>query len=117
MITIGKELFTSLALYSFIKNFRLCKEEIQAEAKALAETANSSAESKKLKNLEKNLADKRVEKEAKRVAYEAELATLPAIFPEMEEQLRGVLTKLQLLEKQRMAYIKVTIYVSSNLIS
>mgnify|MGYP000475769825 CR=1 FL=1 len=100
-VTYVKITFTKSAL------FRLCKEEIQAEAKALGETANNSKDSKKVKDLEKALADKRLQKSAKKLEYETELATLPQKFPEMEEELRQVMTKIQLLEKQRLTYVKV----------
>ena len=80
---------------------------IQAEASALAETANSSKDSVKVQNLQKVAEMKKLDKAAAKERYESELATLPHQFPEAESQLKEVLAKIKSLEEQRLQYIKV----------
>jgi len=86
--------------------YRCCREEIQAEASALAETANSSKDSVKVQNLQKVAEMKKLDKTAAKERYKSELATLPRQFPEAERLLKEVLAKIKSLEEQRLQYIK-----------
>ena len=92
--------------FELILKFRLCKEQIQAEAKALGETANSSKDSPKVQNLEKIVVEKSRLKDEKLAEYKIELENLPKLFPEVESELKILLGKLQQMETLRMAYVK-----------
>ena len=88
-------------------DFSLCREVIECEASALAETAKHSKDSQQVKALQNKTASKTEERDQAESDYKSFLEKLPEQFPDVQTAIVEVLEKLKGIEKRRIDQVKV----------
>jgi len=87
--------------------YSLCREVIECEASALAETAKHSKDSQQVKALQLKTASKTEERDQAESDYKNFLEKLPEQFPDVQTAIVEVLEKLKEIEKRRIDQVKL----------